>query len=1177
MQPHAGSGDPPMKGGLAQYFVEHREVAWMFFFAVLIWGWVSYTKLAQQEDPKIPDRGAQLVTRFPGATASKVEQLVTEKLEKKIAENEAVDEIISQSRSGVSVISIMLRPGSQDRISQEWDKLRASLTEVMLPDGSQSPFLDTNFGNTIALLYAITSPPITDAECIARANMIRTRLARMRANTGAEGHIAVAAFFPPAIPKSYQAIIVQKFVTFNAQEKLAGLVQTVQGESFLLGDLATTATREQAKAYMSRFIRSITGTDGDLHPDFPQPIILLGDEDPLPQIREAAMPRYSYRQLEMMADQFEDEIKQIPGAARVMKIGIVNETIHLVFALSRISGYETTANAVIKAIAARNAIISGGSFSTEGHNFPVQLSGEFGDERQMLGAVVGVARDGTPFYLRDLFDVIRGYDEPIPYNVDVLVRGKADGPLEQRRAVMVSVEMKQGEIIGDFNKAVQQIVDKTQSLFPEGAEILTISDQPTAVANRIGHFVKCFLEAILVVIIVALFLMDWRSAVVVALAIPLTVAMTLGGMHLLNIPLHQISIAALIIALGMLVDDPVVASDAINREMHHGAPPSLAAWLGPYKLRRAIFFGTLINIFAFLPLLLLPGDTGDFIEALPLVVTLSLVASRIVSMTFVPQLGYYLLKGQKGLEEGGELRKFFLFRWVDMALIGILPPYKRLLEAALRRPLLVILIAYGILAASFALTRFFGTQFFPPAERNQFVIDIDLPESASIGQTRLVSQEAISLLEKYKAITSAAVFMGGSAPRFYYNFMQQEPANYLAQIIVNTRTDKDVPELMTKLRPELDAGIAGARCTVRQLEQGPPVEAPIQIRFSGPDLDMLRGLADQAATILREAGGYHVYDNLGRRLPTLNINIDQERANTLGIGNSQIGEVIQTALTGLRVTEIREGDHLIPVSVRLRTEDRNEADKLGALYVESINGEILPLSSFADLSIKPEFATIAHYNLLRAVTVKSYSRVGELPSAMLERARQKIDQIQLPPGYKLEFAGEAKEMKKSLDEMMIIIQVSLALIALAMVIQFNSVMKSIIVMLTVPLGLIGAFAGLAIMHASFGFVALVAIVSLAGVVVSHIIVLSDFIEEARAEGMDLEHALVQAGLVRLRAVLVTVLATVGGLIPLALTGGELWRPLTSVHIFGLLFATLLTLLLLPALYYFFCAKLKLIK
>jgi multidrug efflux pump subunit AcrB len=1164
-------------GGLAQFCVEHREVSWLALIAVLVLGGIAYTKLGQQEDPTIPQRTAMLVTQFPGATPSKVEELVSKPIERKISELKSIEEIKTTSRPGISTMTIKQLPASTATIDQEWDKVRAKIQEVQLPEGTRTPWLNTDFGNTITLLFGLVSPPVTDAECVARANLLRERLAELRRGESSTNRAALAAFLP-GIDGNYLEVLRGRLEVALHASGLAKEVRTTQGHSFILADLETPASRPELERFVSDFVRTVTGTDRELyHPDFTRPILLMGDEDPLPQIRGSAPPRYSYRTLELLARDFEDELKQVESVGKVTKVAIVQETVYLLFSDANLAGYGLTPEMVMSSISARNAVIPGGTIRTEGRNFPVQLSGEYKTERDMLGTVVGMGRGGAPVYLRDVFDVRRMYESPIPYKVDVVGRTGKDGALDTDRAVMVAVEMRDGKIIRHFNEDVMKVVEAMKARMPEGLEFRVLSDQPTAVEHRIHHFVRCFVEAVVIVIIVGLFLMDWRSALVLATAIPLTVAMTLVGMQMLHIPLQQISIAALIIALGMLVDVPVVASDGINRELHLGESRLRAAWLGPLHLRHPMVFGTLINIFAFLPLLLLTGDKGEFMKSLPAVVTLALGAAFLVSVTFTPLVSYYVLHGQKGFDEGGEVRSFFLFRYVDQTLAAVLPHYRAALQGSLKRPWLVLGAGYSFLALSCVLVPFLGDQFFPPAERNQLLVDIESPSTDSLTSIRATVDQAVELIKRHEEVTSAAVFTGGTAPRFYYNVEPKEPANYLAQILINTRHEQDVEKLLVKLRRELDEMVPGVRCVVKQLEQGPPVKEPIQIRLSGANLDTLRQLADKTAAELRAAGGYHVFDDLGLRMPNIEIAIDQDRANSLGLNNQQIGAVAQSSFTGLKLTELREGDRLIPVLARGRIEDRSEAEKIRGLYAPTPDGKAVPFESFSRLKIQPEFVTIPHYNQLRTVTVKAYAPFGDLPSQILDRARPGLAKIHLEPGYEMKFAGEDEELRKNRAEMTLVMEVSLALICLTMVLQFKSVIKSVVVMLTVPLGLIGALLGLAITGSPLGFMALLAMVSLAGVMVSHIIVLSDFIEHARAKGLPLENALVQAGLARLRPVLVTVLATVGGLIPLFLTGGALWHPLTAVHIFGLLLATVLTLVMLPTLYYVFCAKLKFIK
>ena len=1170
-------GNKIESGGLAQFFVEHREVSWLALIAVLVWGAIAYTKLGQQEDPTIPQRTAMLVTVFPGATASKVEELVSKPIERKISELKSIEEIKTTSRPGISTMTIKQLPSSTATIDQEWDKVRAKIQEVQLPEGTRQPWLNTDFGNTITLLFGLVSPPITDAECVARANLLRDRLADLRRGAPSTNHAAMAAFLPSMDANSIE-VLRGRFETALRAAGLAKEVRTTQGHSFLLADLETVAGRADLERFIAGFTRTFMGTDRELyHPDFTRPILLMGDEDPLAQIRASAPPRYSYRTLELLARDFEDDLKQVQSVGKVTKVAIVQETVYLLFSDANLAGYGLTPEMVMSSISARNAVIPGGTMRTEGRNFPVQLSGEYKTERDMLGTVVGMGRGGAPVYLRDAFDVRRMYESPIPYKVDVVGRTGKDGSLDTRRAVMVAVEMRDGEIIRYFNRDVTKVAEAMKARMPEGLEFRVLSDQPTAVEHRIHHFVRCFVEAVVIVIIVGLFLMDWRSALVLATAVPLTVAMTLVGMQMLHIPLQQISIAALIIALGMLVDVPVVASDGINRELHLGEPRLRAAWLGPLHLRHPMVFGTLINIFAFLPLLLLTGDKGEFMKSLPTVVTLALAAAFLVSVTFTPLVSFYVLRGQKGFDEGGEVRSFFLFRYVDQGLAAVLPYYRAALQGALRRPWLVLGVGYSVLGLSCLLVPLLGDQFFPPAERNQLLVDIESPSTDSLTSIRATVDQAVELIKRHEEVVSAAVFTGGTAPRFYYNVEPKEPANYLAQILINTRRDDDVAGLLVKLREELDHSVPGVRCVVKQLEQGPPVKEPIQIRLSGDNLDKLRQLADLTAAELRAAGGYHVFDDLGLRMPNIEIAIDQDRANSLGLNNQQIGAVAQSSFTGLKLSELREGDRLIPILARGRIEERSEAEKIRGLYAPTPDGKAVPFESFSTIKVQPEFVTIPHYNQLRTVTVKAYAPFGELPSQILDRARPGLAKIKLEPGYQMRFAGEDEELRKNRAEMTLVMEMSLALISMTMVLQFKSVIKSVVVMLTVPLGLIGALLGLWVTGSPLGFMALLAMVSLAGVMVSHIIVLSDFIEHARAQGLPLEEALVQAGLARLRPVLVTVLATVGGLIPLFLTGGALWHPLTAVHIFGLLLATVMTLVMLPTLYYVFCAKLKFIK
>lgn len=1026
------------RGGLAQFFVEHPGVGWLAMLATLWWGWVSYRALPQQEDPTFPRHDALVVTVFPGASAEQVENWVTRRIERRLREQDAVEELRSESRANVSVIYVLLRPGSEARVAQSWDQIRARLAGVPLPEGCEAPRLDADYQATATLLFALASA------------------------------------------------------------------------------------------------------------------------------------EHSYRELERVAESIEASLESLPSVGRIRLFGNVPEEVELRYSASNLVRQGVDLERVAQALAVRNAIVPAGTFREGGREMPVQVTGEFRGLDEIGYTLLGLQTNGTPLLLRDVFAIRRGHPESPAFSVDTLHR-RGGGALRPERSVLLAVEMKAGNVIGAFDRAVAEGVARVR--LPAGMSLIKVSDQPGATAQRIDQFTECFLEAVAIVVLVCVLLMDGRSALVVAIAIPLTLALTLGGMAVLQIPLQQISIAALIISLGMLVDDPVVAADGINRELAAGTAPAVAAWRGPYRLRRAILFGTLINIGAFLPLALLPGDMGAFIIALPIVVTLALAASRVVSMTFVPLLGRYCLRGQAGFDaraggRGGGLQP------MDRLLRALLPRYRAALEYGFDHPVRVLALAYGLLLASGGLSSFLGQQFFPPAERHQCLIDIQLPPGSAVTRTREVCEVVMASLRREDAIVNASVFCGGTAPNFYYNVLPREPAPHIAQVLINTARAEDVPALVVRLRAELDRVVTNATCLVRQLDQGPALEAPIMIRLHGADLAELRRRADAVAGILREAGGYRITDDLGQPVPVLRADVDQGWAASQGITSMHVARVLAGALMGVRVTDLREDGHAVPMVLRLDPAESDRVERLLELPVRSMAGESLPLGTLAELRQSDEYPVIPHSRGERSVTVKAHARFDDLPSRVLARARAGLDALSARTGQVLEYAGEARELENSRREMQRVMTISLALIACIMVVQFRSVAKSVVVMLTVPLGLAGALVGLAITGASVGFMALLGIVSLAGVIVSHIIVLSDYLEETRAGGMELRRALVQAGLVRLRAVVATVCATVCGLIPLALKGGELWRPLTAVHIFGLSFATVLTLVVLPVWYYLFVARLR---
>ena len=835
-------------------------------------------------------------------------------------------------------------------------------------------------------------------------------------------------------------------------------------------------------------------------------------------------------------------------------------------------------------------------------NLLVEPSGEFRSEQE-LGAVVIDTQDSYPLYLRDLADVVRGYEDPPnvmnfrtlkvdarrphtarlpgdPPSIPLAdCAASADAPLpdscrlQTTRAITLSIRQVKGAQISAFGRDIDAALASLRAVLPDDLQIERTSNEPETIREKIGDFNRNLLEAVGIVILVALLFMEWRSALLVAFSIPLTVALALGFCQLVGVDLQQVSIAALIIALGLLVDDPVVAGDAINRELAHGQRRDVAAWLGPQKLARAILFATLTNCVAFLPLLLVAGKVGQFIWSLPVVVTASLVASRIVSMTFMPLLGYYVLQGQPGFEAGlttgGRGATFARY-------------YNGFSEWCLAHKAVSLGVCLVFLAAGLACLPLVGTAFFPRDRHSVFTVNVYLPEGAPIRQTAAEAQRIIARLDALEGrhIRAYTTFVGAGGPRFWLSIVPEQRTDNYAQILVHT-TDGDVTgEVVERLKRSLPAACL-ARVTIEQLETGPPVGVPVQVRLLGDSIPELRALAGQVKDLLRATPGTdNIHDDWDPEVLQISLNIDPDRANLAGVTHQDVAAIVHTGLSGYAATQLRERDRLIPITLRLRCDERTRyEDLINLTTVSSLTNQRVPLNQIARFETQLVAPKICRREHARCLTVKCDTVPGVLPSQVVREIERRLAEAcrAWPAGYRYEFGGEKYEQQKGFASLARALTISLGAIYLVLVWQFNSVTKPLVVFAAVPFGLVAGMMGLLLFGAPFGFMAFLGIASLAGVIVSHIIVLFDYIEDAREKGLPVRRAVIDSALVRLRPVLVTVLATVGGLIPLALEGGPLWEPMCYVQIVGLLSATLVTKVIVPVLYVMFVEDLKIIR
>ena len=860
---------------------------------------------------------------------------------------------------------------------------------------------------------------------------------------------------------------------------------------------------------------------------------------------------YEYRELKDYAERIESAIRRIRAVSKVKRIGEQKEEIDVSSTLDRLAQYAVTPEQVVKALQGRNMVHYAGAVPTDRGKPPIQATGAFEAEGQIRHVMVNVTHTGEPIYIGDLGNVDRVYKDPTQY-----ARSRGE------RAILLSVEMQEGNNIVDFGKEVHASLDKLRPLLPPDLKMDFVADQPTVVAERVRGFIREFGTAILSVILVTVILLPFRVALVSAVAIPVTISATFGLLNAFGIELHQVSIAALIVVLGMVVDDAIVIADNYIGLLDEGVPRPEAAWRSATELAIPVLTATLTIICSFLPFLILSGATGEFIRALPLTVAIALSTSFLVGMLLTPMLSQFFIKQGLHSHEAATAKK----RRGPLEIMQAI--YNRGIVVAMNwKP---VAVAFGVLAiaAGALVLHHLPERFFPFAERDQFVMDVWLPEGWKVEATQAAVARIEDVLRREKEVVNYTAFIGSSFPRFYYNVNPQLPDKNYAQLLVSTKSAEATPKLVRELRPRLAEAAPEARVFLSELQQGPVQLAPIEIRLSGEDEHVLRYWGDRVLQLVqRTPGSLDVYSDWREDAYRMKVNLNEEVANRLGFTNATIGRVLAGGFEGVPVTTYWEGERDIAVTLRLEPTARQSFNDVANTYVMSpVTGAHVPLDSIATVSPVWDPGRIVRRNGVRTLTIRSSAQGGVLPSQVLERVRPVTDKLPLPPGYRVWYGGEYENQNDTFPEMVKALFISVIAIYLILMFQFRSVVDPLVVMAAIPLGLLGASLGLMVTHNPFGFTGFLGIVSLGGVVVRNSIILVDYIRERRAEGVPIEKAAIEAGERRLRPIFLTTMAAAVGVTPMILSGSSMWSPLGSAIAFGLVGSMFFTLVVIPVLY-----------
>jgi multidrug efflux pump subunit AcrB/outer membrane protein TolC len=863
---------------------------------------------------------------------------------------------------------------------------------------------------------------------------------------------------------------------------------------------------------------------------------------------------YGYRELKDYARTVEDGVRTLPMVSKIHRIGDQPEAIEVDSSNAQLSQYGVTPFQVMQALQGRNTVEYAGRVSDDSNKVPIQGDDRLHTEGDIGQLMVDVSRTtGQPVYIRDLATIHRTYKDPDNY---VRMNGE--------QAILLSVEMHEGNNIDDLGRDLKAKLASIQAGFPPDVKLDLVANQPKMVHDRVQDFMREFGIAIIAVILVTIILLPLRVALVAAIAIPTSIAMTFGTLQICHVEIQQVSIAALIIVLGMVVDNAIVIVDNYIELLDHGVPIDEAAERAASEMAVPVLAATLAIIAAFAPMLYLSGATGEFIKALPVTVALSLSISYLVAMFLTPMMSKWFIRTGLQKESHGSSDKPEKLSLLDYmqkgynVLIGLAMQHKK-------RTLAGTVLAF---AAGLALLSIVPQHLFPMAEREQFVIDVWRPEGTKIESTDETVRRIETVLAHEPLVKEYASYLGSSFPRFYYNVNPQIPATNYAQILVNTNDVKKTPDLVERLRHSLRETAPEAMVLVKECQQGDSMESPIEFRITGPDAATLESIGNNVQDVLRHTpGATYINTDWHEEVLEAGVHVREEVANRLGLSNQMISQELAAGFEGLPATTVWEGDRNLDVLLRLDPAQRDNFRSVKEMYVTSpVTGTRVPVDAVATLSPEWQPGRIVRRNGVRTLTVRAFPAQGQLASNILQQARKQVDAMPLPSGYKIAYGGEYELQEETFGEMKYVLAAAIMLIFLILLIQFRTLVDPLIIMTALPLAVPGAALGLFLTRNTFGFTAFIGLISVGGLVVRNAIILVDYIHQRMKDGIPLDQAALEAGERRLRPIFLTSMAAAVGVVPMILSGSSMWSPMASVIAFGLVGSMVFTLVAIPVLF-----------
>jgi multidrug efflux pump subunit AcrB len=855
----------------------------------------------------------------------------------------------------------------------------------------------------------------------------------------------------------------------------------------------------------------------------------------------------SRTKLKYHSEKLKEQLEKVSMLKNVEVHGLPEQIVRVDLRLEKIAQMRIPLNAIIGSLQSEMANIPGGSVVAGTKSFNIKTSGNYKSLDEIKNTIV-YAANGKNILLRDVADAYSTFDET-----------KHITRLNGHRCVFVVAAQKPGFNISDTQKKYLPVIENFEKTLPGNIDLVHHFDQAENVNKRLSGLGFDFLIAIALVALTLLPL-GIRAALIVMISIPLSLAIGLVLLNLMGISLNQLSIVGLVVALGLLVDDSIVVVENIERWIREGHSRFEATIKATSQIGLAVIGCTATLIIAFMPLVFLPEGAGDFIRGLPLAVIMSVLASMVVSITVIPFLSSRLLKDK------GHSENVFLTTLQKL----IHASYSRILDKALKHPVVTLVVAGVVFFGSLQLFPVIGFSLFPASEKPQFIINTITPLQTNLEKTDSSTLYVENALNKIPEIQYFASNVGKGNPRVYYNVIQEHERTDFSQIFVqldeNTTAERKL-DIINSLREQFKS-FPDAKIEVKNFEQGPPIVAPVEVRLLGDNLDTLRSLSARVEQMLKETEGTIYVNNPVSNLKSdIRVAINQDKARMSGINTVDIDRTVRLAIAGLNLGQYSdtEGEDF---SVVLTTSKKERAtlNSFNNVFVNNQQGAAIPLEQIAELRLETSPLSIDHYNKVRMVSISSFVEKGVLNETVINEVVGKMESMNLPAGYSFVMGGDVEASQESFGGLGTVILVTVFMFIAVLILMFKTFKSTLIVLSVIPLGIVGAVLGLMFTGNPLSFVAIIGLIALAGVEVKNSILLVDFTNQLRQQGMSVEDAIREAGEVRFLPIILTSLTAIGGLLPIALSVNPLISPLAIVLIGGLISSTLLSRIVTPVVY-----------